>query len=740
MKTRYNFLPSSPLLCDFNLKPSNIYIYIYKYSSGAEIYRIKQTQTSGVSPQHAFAMRAGRSPQQFQFTNPVPLSSSFPQRESMHHYPAGAPSLQTLQSLGIDSSSAPALEEYLGQNNRHEPFHGLSRGAGDDRLGFGGARMFKDYQSLTIDPTLDSFSAPQMRHQLSSSAASDYLTGGEEGYLDSPQSFSYPMNRHSRSYSHGSFNSSVFSSSQADSASPTDHLVFGHHPGSYSMSRQASGASFIHGGLSMLRVRSSTGDSITDSMGSVCGSAERDIDGLLNGVGGFASEGGDVSSLDKASAQIVLKRCSSVSVDDLKDSMAIKGQHNNPHASTPSSLPNPRKQRRIKEEKVDEENINIAEPEKTVKSETPKKPDNAARQTEKKSPGGGRHLPAIKPGKNPNNAPVSTAKPSYIRPPHPRVYCDKCIAHPEGFRGDHELRRHTDREHASTRKMYVIKDISKGKTLLAKCKACQSGKKYGVDYNAAAHLRRQHFKPKTRSKNKQKIPATIDQTVPEMAELRKWMEEVEVRVEAPRDGESYTKRDPKSEYGTRTHHEGDEGDETSEENEEESQQMDEREEGRGTTTYQEIGGDKMLPQQSAMEIIQSMELGLDSVGPSPQADLTWALNSYSGSVVSGATYTLSNSQMPQQLTHDFDFHVSATTGAVPLVGGAFNHQQNLGIHLPTQHAHQMLMQENLLLPPSFTQESHNAVFNYLPTTSRPTGIFDDFGGLQDLFQGDLKPY
>lgn len=220
-----------------------------------------------------------------------------------------------------------------------------------------------------------------------------------------------------------------------------------------------------------------------------------------------------------------------------------------------------------------------------------------------------------------------------------------------------------------------------------------------------------------------------------MAELRKWMEEVEVRVEGPRDGDLYTKRDPKSEYGTRTHHEGDEGDETSEENEEEFQQMDEREEGQCSTTYQEIVGQKMQPQQSTLEILQRMELGLDPSGLS-QADLTWTLNSYSG-----ATYTLSNSQIPQQLTHDFDFQISAATGAVPLAGGAFNHQQNLGIHLPTQHAHQMLMQENLLLPPSFIQENHNAVFNYLPTTSRPTGMFDDsFVGLQDLFQGELKPY
>lgn len=226
-----------------------------------------------------------------------------------------------------------------------------------------------------------------------------------------------------------------------------------------------------------------------------------------------------------------------------------------------------------------------------------------------------------------------------------------------------------------------------------------------------------------------------------MGELRKWMEEVEVRVNDSWDSDLYTKRGPRGEYGARTQHEGDDGDETSEENEEAPQQMDERE-GRGPPTYQETAGQKMEAQQSPLGMLRQIELGLDAGGgPSSQADLTWTLNSsYSGSTISGATYTLSNSQMPQQLTHDFDFHVSATTGSIPLVGGAFNHQQNLGIHLPTQHAHQMLMQESLLLSPPFPQETHSAVFNYLPTGSRQTGMFDDFGGLQDLFQGDIKPY
>lgn len=707
--------------------------------SHAKIPSTKQSQTSGVSPQHTFAMRAGRSPQQFAYTNPVStFSSSFPEtpRTNIDHYTSGPPSFQTLQSLGLDSVSAPALEEYLGQNDRHEPFPLLRHAVGDS--GFGETRTNKGYPTLTIDPTLESFSAPQMRPQLSSSA-SEYMTGGEE-FLDSPHSFSYPPHRHSRSYSHGSFNSSLFSSSAAESASPTDPLVFG-HPGSNSMSRQASGASFIHSGLQMLRVRSSTGSSCADGMGSYGAANRGDIDNLLSGIGEFATEDGDVSSLSKASAQVVLKRSSSVSVEDLNDSMAVGGQGlHSSHTSVSNGQSKSRKQKRVKEEEGTEKekeegfdpsqtNADAAKPqcqkqEKIAKSEAPTKATNGSttsRHSEKK--GHGRNLPAIKPGKNPNSPPVATSKSSYQRPPHPRVYCDKCSAHPEGFRGDHELRRHTDREHARTRKMYVIKDISKGKTLLAKCKACQSGKKYGVDYNAAAHLRRQHFKPKNRNgKNKQKVTSTIDHTVPEMSELRKWM--IEVEVEVPMDEDIYYKRGPKeSGDGTANHHtEENQGETSDETEEEETQQM--------FAGGQETAGQKSQ-QLDALEFMQGVELGLDStLGNHPQPELTWT-SSWSGSTVNNATYTLSNPKMPQQVTHDYGIHVSATTGSGPFMGGVFNQQQNLAIHLPAQH--QILMQENLHLQsmPYYTHEITTAVYDdCLPTASARPIMFDgSFGFL-----------
>jgi len=70
---------------------------------------------------------------------------------------------------------------------------------------------------------------------------------------------------------------------------------------------------------------------------------------------------------------------------------------------------------------------------------------------------------------------------------------------------------------------------------LSKCKACATQKKkYGAYYNAAAHLRRAHFKPKSKGRNKsskvedsQKRGGKAGGDWPPMAELKNWMKEVE---------------------------------------------------------------------------------------------------------------------------------------------------------------------------------------------------------------------
>ena len=83
-----------------------------------------------------------------------------------------------------------------------------------------------------------------------------------------------------------------------------------------------------------------------------------------------------------------------------------------------------------------------------------------------------------------------------------RLKCPICSDYPDGFRSEHELRRHTNRVHKKTRKVWVTIDTSPDKSFLANCKACQTGKRYNECYNAASHLRRMHFHPHKRGERK----------------------------------------------------------------------------------------------------------------------------------------------------------------------------------------------------------------------------------------------
>jgi hypothetical protein len=140
---------------------------------------------------------------------------------------------------------------------------------------------------------------------------------------------------------------------------------------------------------------------------------------------------------------------------------------------------------------------------------------------------------------------VAISKPTYQRPKHERVFCTQCENHPDGFRGEHELRRHQDREHKSLVKKFVcIEPTGKGhpepQLPLSKCKACSQRKKYGAYYNAAAHLRRTHFKPKAKGARKSSKVDDGDKRGgkaggdwPPMSELKYWMKEVEEAAEYP---------------------------------------------------------------------------------------------------------------------------------------------------------------------------------------------------------------
>ncbi|KAI0424583.1 hypothetical protein F5Y09DRAFT_135110 [Xylaria sp. FL1042] len=153
-----------------------------------------------------------------------------------------------------------------------------------------------------------------------------------------------------------------------------------------------------------------------------------------------------------------------------------------------------------------------------------------------------------------NDGKAVITKTKYVRPRQPKVFCGLCDEHKEGFRGEHELRRHKDAKHQSMVKKFICVDPQEFNlpvnvqvvNPLSKCKACKAQKKYGAYYNAAAHLRRTHFKEKpSRCKNRASGANGDDDKRggkgggdwPSMHELKNWMREIWVRQDEQRSKE-----------------------------------------------------------------------------------------------------------------------------------------------------------------------------------------------------------
>jgi hypothetical protein len=117
-----------------------------------------------------------------------------------------------------------------------------------------------------------------------------------------------------------------------------------------------------------------------------------------------------------------------------------------------------------------------------------------------------------------------------VQQPRKTTQCPLCNDQPQGFHGDHELRRHIERQHKNIRKVWICKEADPNGSFLANCKNCRVKKTYGANYNAAAHLRRAHFNPCKnkrggRGKKSENRGGMGGGTFPPMEVLKNWMYE-----------------------------------------------------------------------------------------------------------------------------------------------------------------------------------------------------------------------
>ena len=102
------------------------------------------------------------------------------------------------------------------------------------------------------------------------------------------------------------------------------------------------------------------------------------------------------------------------------------------------------------------------------------------------------------------------------RRPPPRVPCPYCSLHQDGLRDEWALKKHIERFHVATRKVWICEDISIDKRFLTKCKSCSAGKRYKSETEAGDHLRGAHFNAETSAETIQRWMRETEEPNPNM--------------------------------------------------------------------------------------------------------------------------------------------------------------------------------------------------------------------------------
>ena len=102
------------------------------------------------------------------------------------------------------------------------------------------------------------------------------------------------------------------------------------------------------------------------------------------------------------------------------------------------------------------------------------------------------------------------------RRPRPREQCPHCPFIKDGLRDEYALKRHTERFHTPTRKVWICEDISIDKKWLAKCESCSASKRYSSAHYAGKHLRKEHFNASTSAATLQRWIRETEEPNPRM--------------------------------------------------------------------------------------------------------------------------------------------------------------------------------------------------------------------------------